>query len=176
MRTKAFTSAPRTRKTDVVSTVSVDRQLRRRIGLSWRELRRGAAAAKVKVLFYESPNDEPLDLALADALGVLCTQGSMRMGELADALHISPASTTRAVTCLADRGYAERVKADDDQRSILVSATESGIARYRVIAGRIDKGLNAILSEFSPEELEQLSDLLERFCDSVARFSESDEL
>ncbi len=150
---------------------SVDRDLRLRIGLAWREMRRGAAAAKLKEILYNSPNEEPLDQALADALGVLYQSGPMRMGELADALHISPASTTRAVSCLADRGYAERVKAADDQRSIVVSATEVGRARYRLIAGRINEGLDQVLSEFSEAELDQLADLLERFNGSLSRLS-----
>ena len=134
-------------------------------------MRRGAAAAKLKELLYNSPNEEPLDQALADALGVLYQSGPMRMGELADALHISPASTTRAVSCLADRGYAERVKAADDQRSILVSATEDGRARYRVIAGRINDGLDTVLSQFTAEELDQFANYLERFNTSLAGLS-----
>lgn len=134
-------------------------------------MRRGAAAAKVKELLYNSPNEEPLDQALADALGVLYQSGPMRMGELADALHISPASTTRAVSCLAERGYAERVKAADDQRSIVVSATEQGRARYRLIAGRINEGLDRILSEFEGDELEHFADLLERFNGALAELS-----
>lgn len=143
----------------------------RRIGRAWREIRRGAAAGRIKDLFYgDTGADDGLDLAIADALSVLAQQGSMRMGEMAEALRITPASATRAVTCLADKGYAERVKATDDQRSILVTATPAGLDRYASMNARITAGLDEILSEFDDEEKEQLACLLERFATSVDRY------
>lgn len=159
--------------TDASSVDDVDQaaELRRRVGLAWREIRRGAAATRIKDLFYGVDGDEEgLDLALADALTVLCQQGPLRMGELAEALRITPASTTRAVTCLADKGYAVRVKATDDQRSILVSATDAGHARYALIATRVSDGLSQILSAFDDDEREQLAGYLDRFVASVDRY------
>ena len=152
-----------------VSSVDVD--LRRRVGLAWRKLRRGASAIRIKDLFYGSEGDV-LDLALADALAVICQQGPMRMGELADALKITPASTTRAVSCLADKGYVERVKASDDHRSIMVSPTEAGRRRYDVFNAKIQNGLSEILGEFSPEEQIQLAEYLDRFVAAVDRLGE----
>lgn len=143
----------------------------RRIGRAWREIRRGAAASRIKDLFYgDTGADDGLDLAIADALSVLAQQGSMRMGEMAEALRITPASATRAVTCLADKGYAERVKATDDQRSILVTATPAGLDRYASMSARVAAGLDEILSEFDDDEKEQLAHLLERFTESVDRY------
>ncbi len=109
-------------------------------------------------------------MALADALSVLCTQGPMRMGELADALHITPASTTRAVSCLVDKGYAERVRDTDDQRSVTVSATKEGRVRYEVIFERVQSGLTQILSAFDPDEQIVLAEFLERFVGSVETY------
>lgn len=149
-------------------------ELRRRIGRAWREIRRGASAARIKDLFYVRGGDA-LDLALADALSVLCTQGPMRMGELAEALHITPASTTRAVTCLAEKGYVTRVRATDDQRSIEVSATDEGSARFAIFQRNIQNGLSMILDEFTPHEQQLLADFLERFVDSIDRFVEHED-
>ncbi|MCP3992478.1 MAG: MarR family transcriptional regulator [Actinomycetia bacterium] len=148
---------------------SVDTDVRRRVGRAWRQIRRGASAIRVKDLFYGT-GDDTLDLALADALAVVCQQGSLRMGELAEALQITPASTTRAVSCLADKGYVERVKAADDHRSILVSPTEAGQARFEVFNAKIQGGLEEILEEFTPEEQVQLAEYLERYVQSVDRF------
>lgn len=142
---------------------------RRRIGGAWREIRRGAAASRIKDLFYGMGPDG-LDMALADALSVLTQEGPMRMGELAEALHITPATATRAVDCLVDKGLAERVKAIDDLRSIQVSATAAGRARYEVISARVGTGLEQILGEFSEEEHTQLADLLERFVSAVDHY------
>lgn len=156
---------------EVTSIPSADIDLRRRIGRAWRQIRRGASAISVKDLFYGS-QEGTLDLALADALAVVCQQGSMRMGQLAEALQITPASTTRAVSCLADKGYVQRVKAADDHRSILVSATADGQERYEVFNAKIQTGLQEILDEFSPEEQVQLAEYLERFVQSVDRYVE----
>ena len=155
------------------SPTRIDPGTRRRVGRAWREIRRGAAASKIKDLFY-GDGPEGLEMALADALIVLVQNGPMRMGELAEALHITPATATRAVDCLVDRGLAERIKAVDDLRSILVSATEQGQAMQQVLANRINAGLDQILGEFSEPEREQLADLLERFAAAVGNFVENE--
>lgn len=142
---------------------------RRRIGGAWREIRRGAAASRIKDLFYGMGPDG-IDMALADALSVLVQHSPMRMGELAEALHITPATATRAVDCLVDKGLAERVKAVDDLRSILVSVTDEGLARAEIISARIGSGLDQILGEFNEEEQAQLANLLERFVGAVDHY------
>jgi DNA-binding MarR family transcriptional regulator len=152
-------------------TTASEVDLRRRVGRAWRRMRRGASALRLKDLFYGS-GAEGLDLALADALLVICHQGPMRMGELADALQITPASTTRAVGCLADKGLVDRVKATDDQRSILVSATAAGLERADRINARIQDGLAEILQEFTPAEQAHLLEYFERFVRSVDRYVE----
>ncbi|MGH1489245.1 MAG: MarR family winged helix-turn-helix transcriptional regulator [Acidimicrobiales bacterium] len=152
------------------TTVNVD--IRRRVGRAWREIRRGAAMVRVKDLFY-TQGGEPLDIALADALSLICQQGPLRMGELADAMHITPASTTRAVGCLVDKGFVERVRAEDDQRSIVVNATMAGRERYGEISSRVQQGLSEILSEFTPEEQLLLAEYLERFVTAVDKLAQS---
>ena len=95
------------------------------------------------------------------------------MGELAEAMHITPASTTRAVGCLVDKGLVERVPAEDDQRSILVTATMAGRESYGEISSRVQQGLSVILSEFSPEEQVQLAEYLERFVAAVDKLAQT---
>ena len=124
----------------------------------------------VKELFY-GRGGEPLDIALADALTYICQRGPLRMGELAELMHITPASTTRAVGCLVDKGFVERVRAEDDQRSIVVTATMAGRERYGEISRRIQHGLDEILADFSPEEQAQLADYLERFVAAVDKLA-----
>lgn len=148
-----------------VNTHRVQLATRRRVGRAWREIRRGAGASRIKDVFYGG--SDGIDMALADALAVLAQNGPMRMGELAEALHITPATATRNVDCLVDKGLVERVKAVDDLRSILVSLTDHGQSRYEVLATRIGDGLDQILSEFDEEEQQQLAQLLERFVSAV---------
>ncbi|MEM7322426.1 MAG: MarR family transcriptional regulator [Actinomycetota bacterium] len=129
---------------------------------------------RVKEMFY-SVGGEPLDLALADALSLICQQGPLRMGALAEAMHITPASTTRAVGCLVEKGLVERVRAEDDQRSIVVMPTMAGRERYGEISSRVQQGLSEILSEFTPEEQVQLAEYLERFVQAVDKLAQSGE-
>jgi DNA-binding MarR family transcriptional regulator len=152
------------------TTVNVD--IRRRVGRAWREIRRGAAMVRVKELFYSQDGDQ-LDIALADALSLICQQGPLRMGELAEAMHITPASTTRAVGCLVEKGLVERVRAEDDQRSIVVTATMEGRERYGEISSNIQQGLSEILANFTPEEQLLLAEYLERFVSAVDKLAQS---
>jgi DNA-binding MarR family transcriptional regulator len=141
------------------------------VGESWRKIRRGSSITIVRDMFY-GHGGEPLDVALADALDLVCRTGPLRMGELAELMHITPASTTRAVDCLVNKGLVERVRAEDDQRSIVVMATDAGRKRYAEIARRVNKGLAIIASEFEPEERAQLADYLERFVGAIDRLAD----
>lgn len=156
----------------VISPTDLD--LERRVGTTWREIRRGASAARIKELFYEV-DGEPIDQALADALSVVCQEGTIRMGELAERLHITPASTTRAVACLAKRGYVQRDQDPDDLRSVVVSATDEGSARYRTYNRRIYSGITQILAEFEPDEREQMVGFMERFVEAVVHYIDSED-
>ncbi len=151
----------------------VDEEIRRRVGRAWRAMRRGAGAVKVREYFYTSPDSGPLDLALADALSLVCLSGPLRMGELADAMRITPASTTRAVNCLVEKGLVTRTRDDEDQRSIQVEVTPAGQERYAEISARVQSGLTLMLSEFSEAEQVQLADYLERFVASIDKLAES---
>lgn len=145
---------------------AVNIDVRRRVGRAWREIRRGASTTNVKDLFYGS-GEELLDIALADALSVICQNSPLRMGALAEALHITPASTTRAVNCLVEKGLVDRERDESDHRSIVVSPTMTGRERYGEISNRVQHGLTAILTEFNQEEQVQLTEYLERFVAAV---------
>ncbi len=151
--------------------MAVRGDIRYRVGRAWREMRRGAAAIAVKDYFYGSSHHGELDLALADALTVVCQQGPIRMGELAEALHITPASTTRAVHCLVDRGFVEREPVAEDQRSVQVRVTKAGQARFNEMSTKIQQGMTLVLSEFSAEEQEQLAGYLDRFVAAVEQLA-----
>lgn len=161
-------SQPIGQTTRVTNATDVDPEISARVGRAWREIRRGASATRIKGLFYGVEGDpDALDMALADALTVIVQQGPLRMGELAEALHITPASTTRAVSCLVEREYAVRAKSENDQRSFVVSATNEGVRVQGMFNARIQDGLAQIMSRFEDDEQELLAQLLDRFVESV---------
>jgi DNA-binding MarR family transcriptional regulator len=59
--------------------------------------------------------------------------GSMRVGELVDALHELPSSLSRRLDRLEDRGFVARVSTPtaDDKRAVTVKLTKDGRAEWR---------------------------------------------
>ena len=85
-----------------------------------------------------------------------------------------PALRVKAIeTLLVDKGLVERGRAVDDQRSIVVSATMAGRERYGELSQRVQRGLNQMLADFTPEEQVLLADYLERFVLAVDKLAAS---
>ena len=133
-----------------------------RIGAAWRELRRGASMQAFRPIVY-GEGDDALDLGQVDALDMLVFHGSVRMGELAEALRVDASTATRAVNRLVDAGLASRERSDDDGRVMVVVLTEHGREVHRAMMVRRRDALEGILADLSPKERLQLATLLERF-------------
>ena len=133
-----------------------------RIGAAWRELRRGASMQAFRPIVY-GEGDDALDLGQVDALDMLVFHGSVRMGELAEALRVDASTATRAVNRLVDAGLASRERSDDDGRVMVFVLTEHGREVHRAMMVRRRDALEGILADLSPKERLQLATLLERF-------------
>ena len=133
-----------------------------RIGAAWRELRRGASMQAFRPIVY-GEGDDALDLGQVDALDMLVFHGSVRMGELAEALRVDASTATRAVNRLVDAGLASRERSDDDGRVMVVVLTEHGKEVHRAMMVRRRDALEGILADLTPKERLQLATLLERF-------------
>ena len=133
-----------------------------RIGAAWRELRRGASMQAFRPIVY-GEGDEALDLGQVDALDMLVFHGSVRMGDLAEALRVDASTATRAVNRLVDAGLASRERSDGDGRVMVVVLTEHGKEVHRAMMLRRRDALEGILADLNPKERQQLATLLERF-------------
>jgi DNA-binding MarR family transcriptional regulator len=133
-----------------------------RIGAAWRELRRGASMQAFRPIVY-GEGDEALDLGQVDALDMLVFHGSVRMGDLAEALRVDASTATRAVNRLVDAGLASRERSDGDGRVMVVVLTEHGKEVHRAMMVRRRDALEGILADLNPKERQQLATLLERF-------------
>jgi DNA-binding MarR family transcriptional regulator len=91
------------------------------------------------------------------ALMVLCARGTMTMGELADAEHVSASTMTRLVQGLERHELAMRHHHSHDRRSVLVSATRRGRALLRAGRGRRIAELARRLEGVAPEDLAALA-------------------
>lgn len=90
----------------------------------------------------------------AHALGELARDGGLRQHDLAHRLRLEKSTTSRLVTQLINRGWAERTPAPGDGRGVLVQLTPAGVnaaaqlaaaraARFSAILGRVPRGERA---------------------------------
>ena len=140
-----------------------------RIGLAWRELRRGASTASVRDYLYGQGSDA-LEMGQMDTLDLLANGEPWRMSELAEALRVEPSTATRAVQRLVNGGLAERRPNADDGRVVQVTITSAGFAAHRAVAGRRVELLGYIVTQFRRQELRDFAEMLERFVSSVDTF------
>jgi DNA-binding MarR family transcriptional regulator len=139
-----------------------------RIGLAWRELRRGSAQQAMRDRLY----GDLLEAAQVDALDVVMSTGGCRMAELADALRVDPSTATRAIDRLVAAGMVARENATGDGRGVQVVATAAGIELYDELSQRRRTMLFAVLAHFDADERAMLAELLERLVDGVDRYSD----
>jgi DNA-binding MarR family transcriptional regulator len=144
-----------------------------RIGAAWRELRRGASMQAFRPIVY-GEGDEALDLGQVDALDMLVVHGSVRMGDLAEALRVDASTATRAVNRLVDADLASRERSDGDGRVMVVVLTEHGKEVHRAMMVRRRDALEGILADLNPKERQQLATLLERFIDGLDSYVATD--
>lgn len=146
-----------------------ERDVSLRIALAWRELRRGAAGLELRNHVL-GPRDPVLEQAQLDALEIVVSEREgWRMSDFADALRVDPSSATRAIDRLETLGLAERVRATDDKRVVVVRATAEGRRLMRTVGRSRASGMERLLEPFELAEQEQFAEYLERFVESIDR-------
>jgi len=147
--------------TDRPPSLVADADADARIGVAWRELRRGASMQAWRELLLGT-GPEALDQGQLDTLDLLVQNGPVRMGELADALRVDASTATRAVARLEADGLADRSRSSDDARVIVVRVTEAGQALQQRLYQRRVVFVRRVLAVFDEDELQQFASLLER--------------
>lgn len=143
-----------------------DREIAGRIGRAWREIRRGATASQVRDAIF-GIGGSAIEPGQMDALELLVTVESCRMGDLAEYLRIDPSTATRAVQRMIKDNLAERVQHSGDGRIVAIAATERGRRIHGEVNDRRRAILFAVMNDFEPGERYVLADLMERFTLSV---------
>lgn len=154
-----------------VTTLAVN-DVTRRIGVAWRELRRGAVTGRLRAELYgEGP--DALDVGQVDALDLLASEGPSRMSNLADSLRIEASTATRAVDRLVADRLAVRERSTEDARVVVVSLTDEGRRRHEALVHHRRAAMIGILGAFDGDELPVLADLLERLVGAVDTYLEA---
>jgi DNA-binding MarR family transcriptional regulator len=89
-------------------------------------------------------------------------QGPLTAGQLAEAVHLSPAAATTAIQRLAARGYLTRESDPADRRRAVVALTEEARRQADRIYGPVGEAGVAELQRWTAAELELIADFLER--------------
>lgn len=136
-----------------------------RIGRAWREIRRGSAGSALREAIYGpcANSDVTVEPGQMDALDLLVTVESCRMGDLAEHLRIDPSTATRAAQRLVKDELAQRVDHGGDGRVVEMAATEKGRAVHAAVAERRRAVILAMMERFDERERSQLAEFLERF-------------
>ncbi len=103
------------------------------------------------------------------ALSVLVFSGPKRLGELADAEQVRPATMSRLVKELESDGLLERSRHESDGRVVTLKATQPAVKLLKQGRGERVKLLASWMKELSREELKSL----ERAVDSIDRLGDS---
>jgi DNA-binding MarR family transcriptional regulator len=96
------------------------------------------------------------------ALGTLLHHGPMRLGDLAEHLHIAARSTTEVVDDLERRGLVQRRPDPGDRRATLVDLTEQGRTTSAAIRQARAVAAERFFGALSRTDREHLSRILRR--------------
>ena len=121
---------------------------------AWRALL-VAQATLIRQLDVELQDATGLSLADFDVLAPLALAGGcLRMTQLADLALISRSGMTRRVARLVDDGLVRRESVEDDGRGVVVSLTDTGLARLVETVPEHCRGIaRHFLDKLSEEEL-----------------------
>ncbi|PWI16571.1 MarR family transcriptional regulator [Streptomyces sp. Act143] len=106
------------------------------------------------------PSDCPSGSAAV--LTLLARHGDMRMSKLSELLAVDMSVTSRHAAHLAERGWLDRSPDPADKRSRILHVTPAGLAQLEKLSQRTCELLAERLSDWSDDEVAQLTDLMAR--------------
>ncbi|WP_141431353.1 MarR family winged helix-turn-helix transcriptional regulator [Bacillus sp. 03113] len=109
-------------------------------------------------------SDQGLDLTLEQfaVLKQLHKYGDLRPSELADCCGVNKSAMTAKIDRLYARGLVERIRDDNDRRSVYIKITEAGELIYLKGEERIESFVGSYLEELTQDEFETFLSLYEK--------------
>ncbi len=111
---------------------------------------------------YHSDSAE-LEWHPAIVLKTISLHGPLRLGKLADHMHLDPSTLSRHVSSLVKHGYVERVADQDDGRASVLRTTPKAAPVLADVDARRVQFFRAILADWSDAEIRAFAGGLERF-------------
>lgn len=85
------------------------------------------------------------------------------MSELGRMLLVSNGNVTAVVDRLEAEVLVRRTPSQTDRRIVFVALTEAGLAAFETLAADHEREVDAIFAGLSPEDIDQLKEILKRF-------------
>ncbi|HEY9307322.1 MAG TPA: MarR family transcriptional regulator [Microbacterium sp.] len=102
------------------------------------------------------------DIGMFLVVNQLSYNGAMRPVDLSLALGMTPTNMSKIVGRLVQAGLTVRVAAPDDDRGVLVALTDEGRRIGQRIMATAETNMRALLSDWSPAEIEDLRRMMAR--------------
>jgi DNA-binding MarR family transcriptional regulator len=112
-------------------------------------------------------SDPSLSATDAWLLGRITDTGPVRLSELADWQEVDRSTMTTQVRRLETRGLVTRAADPRDGRAVLVRATRTGAARHRRTNQTALKVYEALLADWSEDDLEQAARVASRLVETL---------
>ena len=125
----------------------------------------GGLLSRVKASLAEALDAElaPFDISVAQyVILVSLAHGADSSSDICKSMSYDPGAMTRMLDRLQRKKLITRVRSSEDRRVARLALTEEGKAVYPKLVERAAKVLNRKLRGFSPTEVRQLENLLQR--------------
>jgi DNA-binding MarR family transcriptional regulator len=119
--------------------------------------------------FFSALDEAGLSFTQVKSLGLLSDAGALSVSAIADELVMSLAATSRALDALVQRGDVTREEDERDRRSRLVSITSQGRRSFEKLVAVRRAGVERLLAELEPAELESLAAALAPIAERLGR-------
>jgi MarR family transcriptional regulator, transcriptional regulator for hemolysin len=130
-------------------------------------IRLGVIARLIRRHFDQEMSELGVTRSQWSVIAITARAPGITQREMAQALHISEASTGRLVDRLCTEGLLERRAKEEDRRAHCVFLTEAGAALTSRLATAATHSEEAAFAGLSREELDQLRLLLDRIWDNL---------
>jgi DNA-binding MarR family transcriptional regulator len=137
------------------------RVLEHEVGTLLRRVRRGLGERAVQV----HPDLNATSYLL---LATLAEHGGRRAADLADLFALDKGSVSRLVHQLLGLGLLVRAPDPLDRRASILSATDEAVRRLEEVRGGQREHFDDRLDDWTPEDIEDLAERLERFNQALA--------
>jgi DNA-binding MarR family transcriptional regulator len=109
------------------------------------------------------------------ALAIIHVHGPIRVSDVAQRLAVDLSVASRQVAALAKAGYVARQRDDADGRAQLVSSTDAGQQVLGTSHERMVAGFGEALATWPADDVQQLTQLLERLSTDFAALDSEEE-